>query len=133
MNWRDDPKKQVLYCGIDLAPFRERNQDRLGIRESLGLPRDKAIIGHVGRFEPQKNHIFLLDIVKATSAITEMVHFVFVGKGELRTSIMAAATDLGISTKISFLEARSDIPKLMLSVFDLFLLPSVYEGLRLSC
>ncbi|MGD0041301.1 MAG: glycosyltransferase, partial [Isosphaeraceae bacterium] len=54
-HWADDPNRRVLYCGIDLAPFRSL-LDGAAVRREFGIPDGAYVVGHVGRFFPQKNH-----------------------------------------------------------------------------
>ena len=56
-NWENDRRRRVLHYGIDLAPFCE-SLDLPGERQRCGLPAGVPVVGHVGRFVPQKNHAF---------------------------------------------------------------------------
>ena len=60
-NWSADPRWRISYCGIDPAPFREQ-ADRTAVRGELKIPANAFVVGHVGRFDYQKNHKFLIEI-----------------------------------------------------------------------
>ena len=58
--WKKDRRWQILYCGLDLTTFQEKVEPNR-VRVELGIPQDALVIGHVGRFESQKNHQFLVE------------------------------------------------------------------------
>jgi glycosyltransferase involved in cell wall biosynthesis len=126
--WRSDPRWRVLPYGIDLAPFgsapaRER------VRAELGLAPDDLVLGHVGRFDPQKNHAFLLEIMAAASRIDTRVRPLLVGDGPLRPEMEFRAARLGLRSV--FTGSRPDVPRLMLGAMDTLVFPSLFEGLGL--
>ncbi len=130
-NWRSDGKTQILRCGIDLTQFRDQSRDIAALRASLGIPEGARVVGHVGRFDPQKNHQLLIDIANSACSMDPSIHFVMVGDGPLKTKIESRVRQLALEDRVTFLSPRPDIPVLMKCVFDLFLLPSLHEGLPL--
>ena len=128
--WGTDDRFRVLYCGIDLGPF-ETPFNRSEVRRELGLPADAPVVGHVGRFNPQKNHPFLLQVAAAVIKVWPEVHFLLVGDGPLRPEIEAQARQLGLSERVHFAGIRQDVPRLMCACMDVFLFPSLWEGLGL--
>ncbi len=128
--WGVDPRWKILYCGIDLAPFRVR-PDAGVVRAELGIPSDAFVVGHVGRFMDPKNHAFLLDIAAEVIGREPAVRFLLVGDGPLRPAIEAKARQLKLDRHVLFAGARPDIPRLMLAAMNAFLFPSLYEGLGL--
>lgn len=128
--WRDDPRVELLYYGIELGPFEEVREPE-AVRAELGLPRESPIIGHVGSFSEQKNHPFLIEIIDELAERGEDFHAIFVGDGPLRGDIERDIAKRGLSDRITLLGLRSDVPELMSSAMDLFLFPSHYEGLGL--
>jgi len=129
-DWQNDPRWQILYCGIDLTPFSiNTNQSR--VRKELDIPNDAPVIGHVGRFSEQKNHTFLLDVFDRVIQQNEEVHLLLVGDGPLRAKIEEKARVHGIAKRVIFLGNRDDVPRLMKGGMDVFLFPSLYEGLGL--
>ncbi len=128
--WETDRRWQVLHYGIDLDPFRHR-EDAVAVRAELGLPANTLVLGHVGRFMEQKNHAFLLRIAAEVARRVPETHLLLVGEGELRAATEAEAGRLGLAGRVTFAGVRSDVPRLMLQAMDVFVLPSLYEGLPL--
>ncbi|MFQ4142453.1 glycosyltransferase family 1 protein [Chlorogloeopsis sp. ULAP02] len=124
------PHLQVLYYGIDLTSFCDP-VDTVAVRSELGIPKDAFVVGHVGRFEPQKNHVFLLDIAAEIVKREPKMYLLLVGVGSLRADIEQRVTKLGLGDRVIFAGSRSDVPRLMRGAMDVFLLPSLYEGLGL--
>jgi len=128
--WKTDTRWQVLYYGVDLKPFYDR-VDSIGVRAELGIPADAFVIGHIGRFETQKNHLFLLEIAAEVAKQELKMHLLLIGDGSLRSDIEQKVVQMGLSDRVTFAGNRSDVPRLMLKAVDLFLFPSLHEGLGL--
>lgn len=129
-SWMREPRWRVLHCAIALEPF-QQPVDRLALRAQLGIPADAFVVGHVGRFQEQKNHAFLLDIAVEIARREPRMRLVLVGEGPLRPVMEQRARDLAISDRVVFLGSRADVPRLMSGVMDVFVFPSRYEGLGL--
>ena len=129
-NWESDRRWQVLYCGLDLTPFQEKT-DSDQVRAELNIPAGAFVIGHIGRFEPQKNHQFLIEIVAEIAKQKSNIRLLLIGYGSLRQDIEDNVAELGLTDKVIFAGVRSDVPRLMLGAMDVFLLPSLNEGLPL--
>lgn len=130
-SWAGTTGASVLYCGIDLKPF-DPPVDRAAVRSELGLGPDHFVVGHVGRFDPSKNHDFLLRIHNELRKINPRAILLLVGKGPLEQNIRGSARALGILESVRFAGMRADIPRIMLGAMDVFVLPSLYEGLGLA-
>jgi glycosyltransferase involved in cell wall biosynthesis len=128
---RSDARFRIMHCGIDLGPLRQE-VSREEVRHELGIPLDARVVGHVGSFRPPKNHAFLLQIAAEVLKMRPDVRFLLVGDGPLRPQMEAMARDLGIEKNVIFAGARSDVPRLMLGAMDVFLFPSLWEGLGLA-
>lgn len=127
-NWMfTKPEFVVVHNGIDLEQFHFNPQERKIIRQELGWE-GKKVIGHVGRFNEQKNHKFLIEIFSWLYREIPDAHLVLVGKGELESEIHSLVRQYGLENAVSFLGIRSDVQKLYQGM-DLFLLPSQFEGL----
>jgi glycosyltransferase involved in cell wall biosynthesis len=126
--WEADPRWRVLYYGIDLTPVQI---DAIATRAELGIPADAFVIGHVGRFDPQKNHKFLVDIAVEVVKQEPMARLLLVGQGSLRPEIEQKVVRIGLADRTIFAGVRPDVPRLMQSAMDVFLLPSLHEGLPL--
>jgi glycosyltransferase involved in cell wall biosynthesis len=127
-NWENDKRWQLLYCGIDLTPFKQ-SVDGSKIRTELGIPEDAFVIGHVGRFEEQKNHDFLIEIAAEVVKRKPNMRLLLVGEGSLLPTIKQKVKQMNLDDNVVFAGTRSDISRLMTGVMDVFLLPSLYEGL----
>ena len=117
-----------LKNALDLNAYTYSTEKRLAIRKEFGI-KDKAfVVGHVGRFAKQKNHLFLINAFYELVKINPEARLILVGKGELEKEIRAKVEELGLVDAVCFTGVRSDIPAL-LSAFDVFALPSLYEGM----
>ena len=79
---------QIINNAIDATAYSFNPKKRIEMRHQLGLA-DKLIIGHVGRFNPQKNHPFLLDIFAALLKKESTAVLLLVGGGENMLKIQA--------------------------------------------
>jgi glycosyltransferase involved in cell wall biosynthesis len=129
-DWKLDSRWKTLYYGIDLSEMRAP-VDATGMRRELGIPNGAYVVGHVGRFNEQKNHKFILEIAKELSSIDADIFFLLVGDGPLRPKMESLVQQAGLSKRFRFALVRSDVPQLMKGCMDLFLFPSLYEGLGL--
>ena len=121
-------RAHILHNGVDLSEYRYSEDYRKSIRQELGMTKDVLVVGHVGRFNQQKNHGFLLEIFKAIQEKNENSILLLVGQGEQELDIRKKASALGISAQIVFMGVRADVPQL-LSAMDVFVFPSLYEGM----
>lgn len=117
----------VIPNALDMTKFLYDKTGREQIREELGV-NSRLVIGHVGRFEEQKNHEFLIEIFRKIAASREDAVLLLVGEGELQDGIRSKVEDYGLTDKVRFLGVRSDVPRLW-KAMDFFILPSLFEGL----
>lgn len=125
-----EPKRvMTVYNGIDAGRFQQPG-DRRAVLRALGLPQLGQVVGTVARLATQKGIIYFL---QAASMLVKdyQVNFVVVGDGPLRRELEAQAADLGLKQRVFFTGERRDIPDI-LAALDLFVLPSVTEGLPLT-
>ena len=118
----------ILHNGVDISRFEFNTERRAKVRKEFGISDDCKLIGHVGRFDVQKNHTFLLDIFKKILDCDDKTVLLMVGDGPLQSEMREKAESLGISDNIIFAGIRSDIPDL-LAAMDVFVFPSFYEGM----
>ena len=127
-NWLfNGTKFTVLNNAIDIKRYTFDKNVREKLRKELNVS-NEVVIGHVGRFALQKNHEFLIDIFKNYLTCNADAKLVLVGAGELFDTIKQKVLSLGIEKNVIFLGTRNDVNELM-QAFDIFLLPSLYEGL----
>ena len=129
MRWKCDPRWQLLYYGVDCAPF-NRTVDK-SLRSRLGIPSNAYVVGHVGRFHEQKNHEFLVEIVAAAARLDEEVHCLLIGDGPLREKTQQEIQARGLGAHFTFVFDTTTVSDYMISAMDAFLFPSLYEGLGL--
>lgn len=127
----DDYKKKnvkIIKNGIIVKDYIYNSKIQEQLRNKMDLSK-KFVIGYVGAFREQKNHRFLLKLFsKLNMSDTELV---LVGEGPLKKSMEDYAEELGIRDKIVFLESRNDVSNL-LQTFDIFVMPSLWEGLSIA-
>lgn len=122
-------KYKVLPNYIEYEKF-INNSDKTSFRKELGIKNDDIVICHIGRFITAKNHEFLIDMAKEMIQKNNKVKLVLVGDGDLKNHIWNKVKSIGIEKNVYFTGIRKDIPSILSSV-DLFILPSIYEGLGL--
>ena len=118
----------VFNNAIDLSSFSFNRSVRDEQRAGLGARDDTLVLGNIGRFIPQKNQLFLLDVFKAVYARNPDSILVICGDGKLRPQAEERARSLGIASAVRFLGQISNVQDVY-QALDLFVLPSLYEGL----
>lgn len=118
----------LLNNAIDLDKFKYNEKIRDIKRKELGINKDTLVIGHIGRFVSVKNHKFLIDIFNEIHKINNDSVLVLAGQGPLENEIKNKVEYLNLNENVIFLGQRSDVNELY-QVFDVFVLPSLYEGL----
>ncbi|MBR2865998.1 MAG: glycosyltransferase family 1 protein [Elusimicrobiaceae bacterium] len=123
-------KFTLVNNAIELEKFTYTPQARAEKRKELGVE-NLFVIGHIGRFNEQKNHTFLVDTFAEAVKLNPQCVLLLVGSGPLEEKIKAKVRLMGLDNKVKFLGARRDTPAL-LQAFDVFCMPSFYEGLPLA-
>lgn len=121
----------ILKNAIEVQSFEYTHQTAVAVRRSLHIPENCIVVGHTGRFSPPKNHAFLVDIFALLAAQNADYRLLLVGDGELRTKIENRVRMAGLSDKVIFTGVQTEIGPL-LSAMDVFVFPSLYEGLGIS-
>lgn len=125
-------KTIVQPNAINLNKFsRLNNENKLALKELLGLSEDTVVLGHIGRFNKQKNHGFLIEILEKALQEKLKVCLVMIGEGDFKRNIESLVETKGLSEYSHFLGLRNDVPELI-NIFDIFLFPSLFEGLPVS-
>ena len=119
----------VIHNALHVEKFFYQESIRQEIRKKLNVE-DKFVIGHVGRFEEQKNHGFLVDIFYEIAKERKDAVLLLVGDGELKEQIAKKVQEYGLENRVKFLGVRKDIPQLW-NAMDVFVFPSLFEGLPL--
>ena len=120
----------VITCGIDTEKYMAQTRDPR-LRRSLSISEDAPVVGHVGRFVPQKNHEGLIETLKFLRQAVPNVCLVLVGDGPVKPAIERQVASNGLSAHVRFLGARTDVERI-LPIFDALCFPSLYEGLPIA-
>lgn len=124
-------KFRILNNAIDTGAYRFDLECVKRVRKELSVPENALVIGHVGRFSPQKNHDFLIEIFAEVRNLEPNSYLLLVGDGELRPKIKEKVNALGLDGCVIFTGIRSDVPDI-LQAMDVFVFPSLYEGLPVT-
>ncbi|MDO4153987.1 MAG: glycosyltransferase family 1 protein [Clostridia bacterium] len=120
----------VIKNGISIEKHRYSEETRNRIRNEMQL-NDSFVIGHAGRFCEAKNQPFIVDVFNAFQKTHPNSLLLLAGEGETQTAVREQVERLGLTNQVRFLGFRDDFAAL-LQAFDLFLMPSLYEGLPIS-
>ncbi|MCH4056722.1 MAG: glycosyltransferase family 1 protein [Lactobacillaceae bacterium] len=123
-------KFKVLKNAINTRDFIANEKIRQSIRKELGIEK-KMVIGHVGRFQPEKNHVFLLKVFKEILSVQADSVLLLTGTGPLEAEIKSEVMNMGIENSVIFLGNRRDMPRIY-QAMDVFVFPSLYEGFGIS-
>ena len=119
----------LIKNGIDIEKFKYNEKLRVKYRKDLNIE-NKLVYGHVGRFFKEKNHEFLIDVFYELQKKQDAL-LLLVGDGTLESDIKEKVKDLNIADKVLFLGFRDDISNI-LNAMDIFIFPSLHEGLPIS-
>lgn len=117
----------LLNNAIDTNIFCFNEKDRIEYRKKFGINQG-ILVGHVGRFNNQKNHKFLIEIFNDLLKKNNDAKLILVGTGELEKEIKRKVFELGIEGHVIFTGVRNDVSRI-LSAVDIFVFPSFYEGM----
>ena len=117
----------LISNAIDVGKYSLSPEKREKLRRELGLS-GRFVIGHVGRFDLQKNHDGLIDIFDEIVKREPQAVLCLVGDGSLRPQIQKKVREKGLGKDVVFAGVRPDV-EAFLSIFDVFLFPSLFEGL----
>ncbi len=118
---------EVLYYGVRM-PDPPTLEEKVAFRQQFGWPAETPLILHVGRIIEQKNHAGLLAIFHQVVREIPTAKLLMVGAGPLQRQVEAEIDHRGLNQSVRLLGLREDVPTLM-GLCDLFLLPSLHEGL----
>lgn len=120
----------IINNAIDYDKYKYNKEIRSKVRKELKLE-NSFVIGNTGRLCDQKNQSFLIEIFNSILNIKSNSILMIVGEGEKRVELMELAERKGIRDKVLFLGSRDDIDE-VLQAMDVFVFPSIYEGLGIS-
>lgn len=121
----------TIYNGIPTERYEPSSSIRTDIRSALGVTSDQPVIGTVGNLYPVKGQTYLVQAMSVIVRHWPDCRLIIAGRGELESVLKREAKELGIERNVMFLGYRPDVPELLQAV-DIFVLPSLSEGLSLS-
>lgn len=124
-------KSVVLYNIVKLDEFQFNEKYREIIREKYNISKSDIVIGNIGRFTKQKNQIFILEIFLKMKENNKHLKLMLCGDGEDRKIIERFILENELLDKVILTGNTSEAHK-MYSAMDIFLFPSIFEGLGLT-
>ncbi len=122
---------KILKNGIDVNRFVCAAQQREELRREMGLDANTLVVGNVGRLVEEKNQGFVIDVFCAVQKMRPDAVLWIVGGGELQAELEAKVAACGLGDSVRLWGVRSDVERL-LACMDVFLFPSLWEGLGIS-
>lgn len=119
---------EIINNAIELQQFKYSDTIRIEVRKEFGFKEDEFVFGHVGRFDTQKNHAFLVQAFQKVAQKNKKVRLLLVGEGWLMDKVKKQVDDEKLLGQVVFAGSRADVYRLY-SGMDCFLLPSLFEGL----
>ncbi len=130
LNYRISPSKiSVVYDGIN--PDRFANLDQTNPLDKFGISTESFIVGNIASMTWEKGQGFLIEAAAEVIKKRNDVRFIIVGDGKLQSKLHRMVKQLGIENYVQFSGFQKDIISFLRS-FDLFVMPSIYEGLGTS-
>ncbi|NCA91672.1 glycosyltransferase family 1 protein, partial [bacterium] len=123
----NNKKFRVITNAIDLKKYVFEENVRENYRKDLRIDNDAIVIGHVGRFSEEKNHLFLIELIEQLNKLSSRYKLLLVGDGALKKNIESTVSEKKLSESVIFTGNRKDVPKILNSM-DIFVLPSLFEG-----
>ncbi len=123
-------KVTTIYNGIDMKDFPSNPGAAAIVRQTFDVQPDSLLIGTIGRLHRAKGLPDLLSAMVRVQEYDPEARLLLVGGGELREELETQAETLGLSNAVIFAGIRNNIPEI-LGALDLFVLPSLWEGLPL--
>jgi glycosyltransferase involved in cell wall biosynthesis len=129
---KNKDKFMQLNNAIDAKKYSYNEKRRQEVRKELEISK-QLVVGHIGRFDTQKNHTFLIDVFYQIWKKQPDAILLLVGddSGDCGKKIHHKVCQMGMEKQVRFLGVRSDVPDL-LQAMDVFVFPSLFEGLSLA-
>lgn len=125
---RRDGEVTILPNAIDFDSYKFNPSARTLIRGEYGIADDVMLLGNIGRFAPQKNQRYCIDVLTELLRRGVKTHLLLVGKGDLLADLRKYASECGTADHVGFLPPTSDVSGLY-SAFDVLVFPSFFEGM----
>ncbi len=116
----------IIPNAMDIGKYKYNEQTRKEVRDKYSIG-DSFVLGHVGRFQEQKNHRYLVDVFDAYHRINNNSKLMLIGQGELQEEIKSKLTSLGLIDDVIFINESNEVEKFY-QAMDVFVFPSLFEG-----
>jgi glycosyltransferase involved in cell wall biosynthesis len=123
-------RTMIIYNAIQYEKYLFNFNTRIQLRERLQIT-NQTVIGHVGKFDFQKNHIFMINLLNILIKENSHYRLVLIGDGPNRSHISRLVEKLKLSQYVIFLGVIENVND-YLNIFDIFIFPSLFEGLGIS-
>lgn len=120
----------IINNAIDVSKYSFNMSKRKQVRSSLKID-NKIVIGMIGRLAEVKNHSFAINLLKELVKYNKKYHLLIIGSGPLKNNLVSQVKDYNLVENVTFLENRSDVNELLQAI-DIFIMPSLWEGLPLA-
>jgi glycosyltransferase involved in cell wall biosynthesis len=127
INDRSD-KIRLIYNGVEVEKFKSK---QVGVKKTLSLEKSFPIIGSISRFDKRKGIEYLIKATKLLKTKYVNVKLVLIGDGEEKRMLLNLIKKLEIEEQVLIIGKTIEVEK-YLSVFDVFVLPSLQEGLSIA-
>lgn len=118
---------RIINNPIDVEKFRFSDKYRSDIREQYHLDSDAFVVGHIGRYSIEKNHIFIIDTFFRLNKVVKNSMLVLVGEGDLKQEIIDRVREYNLDDKVIFIDVMNDVYRIY-SAIDCFWFPSLTES-----
>ena len=125
-----EQKTVVIRNGVNVGRFQNPGVSRAEKRQQLSIPEDVFVVGHVGRFTPEKNHAFLVDVFREIVKRKENAYLLMVGTADPQKTV-EKLEQYGLQDRYRILSHRKDVNEI-LKTLDIFVFPSIFEGFPVS-
>lgn len=127
----NNSKIKIIHNAIDVDKFSYNYIKRKKIRNQLKIKNDVFVIGHIGRFVETKNQEFIIDLFHDIYIYNQNCALILIGEGPLKNKLQEKVYKDGLNDSVFFLEQKTNIEDYY-QAMDLFLFPSLYEGLGMT-
>jgi glycosyltransferase involved in cell wall biosynthesis len=125
--WVTDPRFRLLPYGFDFSTYAGL-APREELKEKLGLAPSTKVVGHVGRFHPQKNHPFLIDVFARLAERRDDVHLLLVGGRGNIDEVRRSIEGRGLADRCTITGETFEVATYV-GAMDVMVFPSLFEGL----
>lgn len=129
--YTDYKNATIIYNAIDVKRYLFSDEKRNNIRKKYNIPNEYMVLGNIGRLEKQKNMTYLVDIFEKYHKKNPKSYLLIIGNGSRRSELQKYTAEKNLESSIIFTGEVDDTSE-YLSVLDVFLMPSLYEGLPVT-